>query len=82
MKTRAELLASDAPHACEVDVETCDKMVYIPGYSGNEIKTLCFVGSEKRAKKNAMLKPHARAVVAVRPLTYAQWLAAYGEGRM
>lgn len=82
MKSRAEMLASDLPHAWDVEVECCDKMIYIPGYSGNAVKIFTFVGSEQTAKRKAMLKPHAKAVLAARPLTYKCWLAAHGEGRM
>lgn len=82
MKTRDELMASDAPHAWEVEVEHCDRMIYVPGYKLNEVKTHCFVGSESNARKKALMKPHAKAVLSTSPLTYRQWLSVYGEGRM
>jgi hypothetical protein len=47
------------------------------------LKTFHWRGcSEHRARSNGMLKPRARRIVCVTPVSEAEWLRAYGIGRM
>ena len=82
MKTRQELLASDKPFGWEVDVELCDRMIYIPASDANRIESFHYVGTESNARRKGILKPHARAILVTRSFTYRQWIACFGEGRM
>ena len=73
----------DRPFGWEVDVESCEFMVYIPGDDRNTVKTFHWRGcSEATARRRGLMKPNAQAVVAVRPVSEAAWIRAYGIGRM
>jgi hypothetical protein len=69
------------PFGWDVEVEFWDGMVYCPGYPGNWRKTFHYKGpSESTAKKRAMAKPHAQAVLSTKAwATEADYVHAYGN---
>lgn len=39
-------------------------------------------GSESKVRRWALMKPHARAVLELRPYTREEWIRAWGDGRL
>lgn len=78
-QSRQDAKTQPKPFGWEVDVECCDRLIYIPGSSFNTVLKLHYRGSRSAAKRRAMLKPHARAVIAMRPVTEEQWRRCYGN---
>jgi hypothetical protein len=62
----------------DVTVEFCDAMIYIPGLESNRVETFRSRGSRKPSRTRFMLKPHARAIINMKPLSKADFIRAYG----
>jgi hypothetical protein len=71
-------LLTPKPYGHEVDVEFCDRMLYIPGSSMNTVKTYAYRGSASRARSAVRIKTHYRAILEIRPLTQEVFERTYG----
>ena len=64
------------PYGYDVVVEFRSSLV------GREEKTVHYVGNETTAKRKAMMRPHAYRVVSTSPVTWDEWVTAYGNPRI
>jgi hypothetical protein len=72
-------MGAEKPYGWMVEVEFSDKMIYCPGWHGNEVKSFGFrTPYEKAARKKAMLKIHARAVLKCEPLNQETFERIFG----
>lgn len=67
---------AEKPFGWDLEIEIRTGMV------GTETRNVHYRGTEKKARRQALMQRNFVRVVKATPLTEKQWISAYGSGRM